>query len=191
MDKSKNIKHLLKGCIAKEPKAQKGLVNLYAGFIYTICHRYMRDEVFAEDMLQESLVKIFQNLERFDESKGSFESWISTIAIRQCLSVIKKKRPTLITMDVLPESQQTSDTTSSLLLDQLDTDILVQFIVDLPEGYRTVFNLSAVDGHSHAEIAELLDITIVASRSRLNRAKNILKNRVLTLNKNESWANSI
>jgi len=190
MNKKISIQDLVAGCLAAQPSAQRELVDKYAGFLYTICHRYMRDKNFAEDMMQESLIRIFQNLDRFNKEKGSFETWITTIAIRECLRSIKKQKPELIHIDESHLNECSFDMESPLL-DQIDTAIFIQFVAELPVGYRTVFNLYAVDGYNHKEISELLGITNLASRSRLNRAKNLLRKRITTLKKTESWVNSI
>lgn len=185
-----NIEDLIRGCLKKQPRHQRALVDKYSGFLLAICNRYLRDGNYAKDVLQDSMIRIFQNLDKYKSEKGSFESWITTIAINQCLSKLKKNKIALLDLDTCSSSESTL-TVDSGLLDNHDTELLLNLIAELPDTYRAVFNMAAIDGYSHKEIAAILGINISASRSRLNRAKNILKERVNTLQKNESWVNTI
>lgn len=187
---AKNIELLIKNCLARDGQAQRQLVDQYSGFLACICRRYLKDQDQVKDLLQDSFIRIFQNLHQYKRSLGSFESWISTIAIRLCLTKIKKNKFTTISID-----DQTINSQSMLIeanaLDDIDTELVIQFISELPSIYRIVFNLAAIDGYSHKEIADLLNISEIASRSRLNRGKSILRKRVNALTKAESWVNTI
>jgi len=184
-----NIQEIITGCLKEQPKYQRVLVEKYSGLLYSICLRYMKDQGFANDCLQESLMRIFQNLDKYSFKKGSFEAWITTITIRHCLSKLSKKKLTIISTDEIQANS--NHTLETDFLDAFETELLMDMIADLPDGYRSVFNLAAIDGYSHKEISELLGIQIVASRTRLNRAKKILREKVLLLKKNESWVNTI
>jgi len=185
-----NILDIVKGCLDKQPRYQRALVDQYSGLLYVICNRYLKDGEAAKDALQDSLVKTFQNLSKYDSSKGNFGAWISTVTIRVCLSKMRKKKLNVVSFEeVLPN--QAGYSIESDILDKYDTETLVKLIEELPEGYRTVFNLAAIDGYSHREIGELLDIKESTSRARLNRAKNMLKLKVSTLKNRELWVNTI
>jgi len=116
------------------------------------------------------LVKIFKNLEKFDKDKGDFKSWITTITIRLCLTKLKKKKLKVLSIDDYLETDSLVSV-DQLALDNMHTSYLIQVIKELPDGYREVFNMAAIDGYSHAEIAEQLNITEQVSRARLSRAR--------------------
>ncbi len=185
-----NIQEIIQGCLKKQSRYERALVNKFSGLLYAICKRYMRETEYAKDLLQESLMRIFKNLDKYNAELGSFESWITTITIRQCLTKLNKRKLAVLDIDSF-QSSEASVGMDTELLDNHDTKILLRLIGELPDGYRLVFNMAAIDGYSHKEIADTLNINISASRSRLNRAKNILKQRVLTLQNNESWVNTI
>lgn len=190
LSKNHNIQAILEGCLDKQPYYQRILVDNYAGYLYVICKRYMNDNEYAKDMVQNTFIKIFKNLEKFDDTKGQFKSWISTIAIRTCLSKINQNRVAVLSIEDQKDFDL-EDTASRNVLDKLDTGYLIDMIKEIPDGYRVVFNLFAIDGYTHKEIASILDITEENSRSRLSRAKRMLKNKINNLNKQELWANSI
>lgn len=180
---------LLKGCLEKQPKSQRALVDRYSGYLFATCKRYLNDEELARDLLQESLIKIFKNLDKFDKQKGSFKSWITTITIRLCLSKLQKNKMTIVSLN--EELDTEANLIDSSQLDHLDTRYLIEMISELPDGYREVFNMFAIDGYSHAEIAEYLNITTDVSRTRLLRARKKLKIRIEKLNNEEIWVKSI
>lgn len=158
--------------------------------MYAICHRYLKNSEDAKDALQECFMRIFQNLGKYSFDKGSFEKWITTITIRHCLTKLDRKKISIVSSEDISNYQKSYDIESEIL-DKCDRMHLTKLISDLPDGYRAVFNLAAIDGHSHKKIAELLGINVLTSRVRLNRAKKILRERVISFKKNESWVNTI
>jgi len=191
LDNDQHIdERILNGCLNKQPKSQRALVDKYAGYLLATCKRYMKDSETARDLVQDSLIKIFKNLDKFDSKKGNFKSWITTISIRLCLSKLKKQNLIVLILDSHVESTSLA-TSIQFSLDNLDTAYLLDMIMELPNGYREVFNLYVIDGYSHAEIAELLNISSDLSRSRLVRARNKLKSKIVKLKKEELWINSI
>ena len=190
MKRRYDIQKILTGCLNEEPRFQRALVDQYSGLLYAICCRYLRQKEEARDILQESLLRIFQNLDKYDKAKGSFEAWTTTVVIRLCLNKLSKKKLDLVSDEEIL-SRQASYEIESDILSNYDMEQLTKFVTELPESYRVVFNLSAIDGYAHKEIAKLIGITEVASRTRLNRAKNILKDRITRLIKTESWVDTI
>lgn len=165
---------IIKGCLRGERKAQQFLYESYSKKFLAICIRYVRDKDLAEDTMIEGFMKIFEKLSQF-ESKGSFEGWMKRIMVTQSLLTLRKNRN--INMEVHMETHlEIGD--SSYELNHLEAADLIQLIQELPIGYRTVFNLYAVEGFSHAEIGDLLGITESTSKSQLNRARNVLKQRI-------------
>lgn len=150
----------------------------------------MNNDEIAKDLVQDSLIKIFKNLEKFDKDKGNFKTWITTITIRLCLSKLQKKHLQFLSIDDHLESENLSSK-HQLALDNMHTSYLIELIKELPDGYREVFNLAAIDGYNHKEIAEQLNITEEISRARLSRARKKLKMKIENHKKQELWINSI
>ena len=184
MDSTFSIQEIIDGCRAEQPVYQRALVNQYSDRLYAIAVRYLRDRELSKDVLQESLIRIFKYFDTYDTSKASLTTWMTRITIRQCLSRIEKKEVQLVSMDAASYKEASLDTTA---LDELQNQDLVKLIQELPDGYKEVFNLS-VDGFSHSEIAELLGVNVGASRSRLWRAKEILKKKIIAIENLEQWA---
>ena len=181
----KSEEKILDGCLRRQPKSQRALVDKYSGYLFVTCKRYMNHVEVARDLVQDSLVKIFKNLNKFDQKKASFKSWITTITIRLCLSKLEKNRMTIVSIhDCFDSDVSVVDTGP---LDNLHTTYLLDMISELPDGYREVFNMYAIDGYAHAEIAEYLKITTDVSRARLVRARKKLRIKIEKLNNEELW----
>lgn len=190
MTNDQNIhESILLGCLKKQPKSQRALVDTYSSYLFATCKRYLNEDEAARDIVQESLIKIFHNLESYDRSKATFKSWITTITIRLCLSKLHKNRFVIVSIDEDLDSDMSLVDTGQL--DNMETGYLLEMIRELPDGYREVFNMFAIDGYTHADIAELLDITTDVSRARLVRARKKLKAKIEKLNKEELWVKSI
>ncbi|MDX5479546.1 MAG: sigma-70 family RNA polymerase sigma factor [Cyclobacteriaceae bacterium] len=165
---------IIKGCLKGERKAQQHLYESYSKKFLAICLRYVKDRDLAEDVMIEGFMKIFEKLSQF-ESKGSFEGWMKRIIVTQSLLTLRNNRH--LNMEVHVEGHL-ENADSVYELDHLEAADLMELIKDLPVGYRTVFNLYAIEGYSHAEIADLLGITESTSKSQLNRARNVLKQKI-------------
>lgn len=185
-----NIEETIVGCLRSSRVHQRALVDTYSGLLYVICNRYLGDAHAAQDTVQEAWTQIFRKLDTYDSTKGKFESWASTIAIRKCLNKLAKKKLKVVELAVTGESGTTQDFQKQMM-SHLNTDQLMELVAELPDSYRTVFNMVVIDGYSHKEIAEIIGINITNSRARLNRARNLLKNKINSLNNNESWVNTI
>ncbi len=190
MSKKYTIQEILDGCRQKQAKYQRALVDTYAGYLHSTCRRYMNDDSSTKDLVQESMIRIFGNLEKYDPKKGNFKGWITTITIRLCLNKLKEKNLLVLGLDNHPGADFVTNE-SQLVLDKMQTDFLLEMIKELPDGYRTVFNMAAIDGFSHSEIADFLNITELSSRTRLSRARRILRHKINNLSKQELWVNSI
>lgn len=185
-----NIQEIIAGCLRSQSVYQRALVDDYSGLLFVICNRYLGDVHAAQDALQESWSLIFRNLSTFDISKGQFEPWASTVAIRHCLNILAKKRVKLVELKTTTVNGREQDLQIQII-SNMNADHLLELVAQLPENLRTVFNMTVIDGYSHKEAAKALNITVINSRARLNRAKNILKDSINALNKNESWVNAI
>ncbi|MEL6656855.1 MAG: RNA polymerase sigma factor [Bacteroidota bacterium] len=164
-------KELIKGCVREDAHCQQQLFKLYAGKMMAVCVRYARHRLEAEDILQEAFVKVFDNLDKF-AFKGSFEGWIRRIVVNTALKHNQRKYFTneQIAVEHFPDSPLQPTAYS-----RLGEEELLRMIARLPEGYRVVFNLYAIEGYSHKEIAELLNIKESTSRSQLVKARKMLQ----------------
>jgi RNA polymerase sigma-70 factor (ECF subfamily) len=165
---------IIEGCSNGDRKAQRLLYDTYSKKFFAICLRYIKDRDLAEDVLVESFMKIFEKINQF-ESKGSFEGWMKRIIVTQALLTLRNNKN--LNMEVNMEN--VSDLSNHHYeLKHLEADELMDLVEVLPTGYRTVFNLYAIEGYSHAEIGELLGITESTSKSQLNRGRNLLKQKI-------------
>jgi len=161
---------LLRDCIAGDRKAQQELYNLYAPLVYAICLRYMGNSDDAKDMLQDTMVKFFQKAGEY-RFQGSLEGWVKRIGVNSCLDQLKRNKAKF-TMDIDNAIGISGDVNAA---QPLETKDLLRLLGSLPEGYRTVFNLFAIEGFTHAEIADLLNISENTSKSQLFKARKWLQ----------------
>lgn len=168
---SNDEKRLLKGLKAGKPVAQRKLYELYAGKMMALCLRYARNREEAEDILQEGFIRVFRKIDTF-KGQGSLEGWvrrvITNIAIRQY-----QKNARIHIVVGLDEIEY--ELGASYLDQEFATADLLAMVQRLPDGYRMVFNLFAIEGYSHIEIAEKLDISVGTSKSQLARARKALR----------------
>lgn len=176
-------KRLIAGCKNAEPWAQKQVYELYASAMLSVCVRYVTDREVARDLLQDGFIKVFTKAETFSET-GSFAGWIRRIFVTTALEYLRQK-------DALRQSSSIDDFENHFenedvtILDKISADDLLECVTKLSDGYRTVFNLYAIEGYNHAEIANLLNISENTSRSQFMRARMILQKNVLSLFENE------
>lgn len=170
-----NDKSLVEACIRNDRTAQRKLYELYASKLFAVTLRYMKNRSDAEDVLQEAWIKVFKNLEsfRFD---CPLEAWIRRITINTAIRALKNQLDGSSHVDT--EGLQIEGSLGESGLEQLTWQELVSLIQSLPGGCRTVFNLYAIEGYKHHEIADLLGITEGTSKSQYFRAKALLQEKV-------------
>ena len=149
--------------------AQKSLYERYAPRMLALCQRYVRDPHFAEDVMIEGFVKVFQSLSQF-RFQGSFEGWVRRIMVREAIDFLRKKQ--FVVYDGIQAEAAGTPAQGS---DPYQLEALERLVASLPEGYRLVFTLYAVEGYKHSEIAELLDISESTSKSQLFKARRQLQ----------------
>ncbi len=164
---------IIQGCLHKNALAQRELYNAYSPKMLGVCHRFAVHKEDAEDMLQEGFIKIFGQIHTF-QHKGSFEGWIRRIIVHNCINFLKKNKKFNKNED-LEYAQHLSKKEESIH-SLLQAKQVVECIKLLPFGYRTVLNLYAIEGFSHREIGEILEIGESTSRSQYTRAKVMLEN---------------
>ena len=168
---------LIKGCIRENKHCQRALYERFAGKMMTVCLRYTRHRLEAEDILQEGFIKIFNNISKF-QGRGSLEGWIRRIMINTALSNYNKSS---FQKEVIGIEDYQSGVEQPKAIQQLTTEEILKVISTLPDGYRIVFNLYVIEEYSHNEIAEMLDITPSTSRSQLVKARRMLQKKITLL----------
>jgi RNA polymerase sigma-70 factor (ECF subfamily) len=164
---------LVKDCLAGDRKAQYRLYRLYNKAMYNTCLRMLRNREDAEDVLQNSFIDVFTKLSMF-RGDSTIGAWIKRIVVNNCINFIKKKRLPLTDMEQtkLPEVDEGDDTEDNL---QLDVAKINDALYQLPDGYRIVFSLYAIEGYDHNEIAAILETSVSTSKSQYSRARKRLK----------------
>ncbi len=165
---------LIQGCLKGDRNAQRQLYDTYSGKFLAICIRYLKDREHAEDVMIEGFMKIFEKLPQY-QGLGSFEGWMKRIIVTQALMTLRSHRHLMMEVNMEMETEYQDH---SYELNHLEVADLRDMVENLPVGYRTVFNLFAIEGYSHQEIADLLGITESTSKSQLNRARNTLKEKI-------------
>ena len=166
---------LIKPCLQNNQRAQKILFDTHSPRLMGVCLRYANNRAEAQDMLQDGFIKIFQKLDSFS-GDGAFGGWMHRLVVNTCLDRIRKNKKMGFTVEIENESADWSVQEDAL--SQLRTKELLDLIQQLPEGYRLVFNMFAIEGYGHKEIAVKLDIAESTSKSQFRKAKMWLQNAI-------------
>ena len=164
---------LIEGCKRGKTSMQRLLFEQYAGKMMSTCRRYCKDKMEAEDMLQVGFLKVFERIGQ--QSGGSLEAWMKKVFVNTCLTQLYKNQVSIISIEENP-SEEIDNAEDGL--QKLMADELLELIDELPHGAKVVFNLFAIEGFPHTEIAIMLDISEGASRSQLARARQMLQNKL-------------
>ena len=159
---------------------ERGHAQLYkdcAPYVYSHVRRYIKDVDFRKDMMQEIFAKIFINIKNYNPEKGNFNGWIKRIAINECLQHVRKVRPLTVAKGIEDGFELTDDAPLPTDLKRKDIELILE---EMPTGYKLVFMLSVMDGFTHKEISEQLNIAEQTSRSQLTRAKKWTKQYLLS-----------
>lgn len=160
---------LIERCLRNDLQAQKSLYHKFGPKMLTLCLRYSRDKMEAEDIMQEGFIKVFRNLKAF-RGEGSLEGWIRSILVRTAIRMLKKQKLHFPEIDNFQKEDPEPNA-----LELLAAKDILKLIRNLPDGYRTVFNLYVIEGYKHKDIAELLSISENTSRSQLLKARKHLQ----------------
>lgn len=170
-----NLEETIKKCASGDRKAQTALYNQFAPKMYGVCLNYSKDAAEAEDNLQDGFIRVFTKIGQFG-FKGSFEGWMRRIMVNTALEKFRKHNHLYPVEDMMVfEGIQNEEET----LSSISADDLLRIIQELPPRYRMVFNLYAIEGYSHQEIAKLMEINEGTSKSNLSRARVILQKKVI------------
>lgn len=176
-----SLEQLIKKCINQDAEAQSQLYKQYASKLFSLCLKYSKNYVEAEDNLHDAFITVYSKIEQYN-NKGSFEGWLKRIAINTAL---QRYRKDVGVFDIVNEGQ-IEDVSVDLSDTDLSIEYLLKIIQELPDRYRLVFNLYVLDGYSHVEISELLNISSGTSKSNLARARMILKDKIETYRANSN-----
>ena len=170
------IEQLIHDCCKGNTKAQEQIYRLLSPKLFAVCLKYSRSYAEAQDNLQEGFLLLFEKINQY-QFKGSFEGWAKRLMINYVLQQYRNQGVFELISEKLP-----ADEPIDLDDESLSMDFLLQLIQELPDRYRLVFNLYVLDGYSHKEIADMLEITTGTSKSNLARAKAILKEKIESKN---------
>jgi RNA polymerase sigma factor (sigma-70 family) len=170
---------IVQGCKAGSRKSQRLLYDRYSKKMLGVCLRYCQNREEAEDVLQDGFIKVFTNIDSFKE-QGSFEGWIRRIMVNTAINNYQSNLKRYYHSDVEEETGISSDQVDAF--NKLSAMDLLRIIQSLPEGYRMVFNMYAIEGYTHKEIGEMLGISENTSKSQLSRARVCLQKKAQELN---------
>lgn len=167
---------LIAASVRGEHRAQRQLYDQLAGLMLTVCRRYLKRREDAEEALLLGFAKMFRALPNY-RFEGSFEGWVRRIMVNEALMQLRQREPMTLSFEDFPQPENLA-TTAATADTQLQADDLLDLLATLPPGYRAVFNLYALEGYGHQEIADLLGISEGTSKSQLSKARALLQRRI-------------
>ncbi len=175
INKSSTEESLISGCRKKHRQAQRDVYNWLSPRMLAICRRYIKDVNEAESVMITGFMKVLDKIDQYS-GEGSFEGWVRRIMVNESLLYIRKNKGMYIEVDI---EYADTEPNYELASENLEADDLLILINGLPIGYRTVFNMFAIEGYSHREIAESLAISENTSKSQLSRARKMLQKQII------------
>lgn len=170
---------LIKGCLREDRDAQRELYKRFSGKMMAVCLRYAGNRMEAEDMLQEGFIKVFDNIGKF-KSEGSLEGWVRRIMVNTSINKIRSQK---VRFEELGEENDDFLHHDKSIIDRMSEKDILNLVSQMPSGYRYVFNMYAIEGLSHKEIAANLGIEEASSRSQYAKAKKYLQQQLAKLEK--------
>ncbi|CAD0002540.1 MULTISPECIES: RNA polymerase sigma factor [Flavobacterium] len=171
---------IIKLAVENNRQAQQQIYSRFSPKMLSVCRQYIKDIQLAEDVMITAFMKVFTNLKNF-EHKGSFEGWIRRIMVNECISYLRVQKKVKFAEDEFFTEESFNEIDSQFTVDQ------IQFLIDaLPDGYKMVFNLYAIEGYKHNEIAKMLGINEGTSKSQLSHARKMLQTQITILKKQEN-----
>ena len=176
-------KEIINGCIAGKEQYLEILYNTYSGIVFGICMRYLKNRDEAHDQMHDCFIRLFESLNTF-RFEASLKTWISRVTVNHVLQFLIKNSKVSFDVDVykLTIAEETPEESDDFLENYfISSEKLLELVQEMPDGYRTVLNLYAIEKYSHKEIASLLGITENTSKTQLFKARNYLKNKLKML----------
>ena len=180
----KNESKLIKKAIQHNREAQHVLYELYAPKMLSVCRYYIKDIQKAEEAMLNGFLKLFTNIESY-RNEGSFEGWIRRIMVRESISFLRQKKTLEFKDELIEKHTESSNNINS----EIEVAQIQKLIDELPEGYKVVFVMYAIEGYKHNEIAALLNISEGTSKSQLFKARKLLQQKVNKLNNTSNGTN--
>jgi len=168
-----SLKKLIQQCAKNDQRAQGEIYRLFSSKLFALSLKYSRNQVEAEDNLQDGFITIFKKIDQF-KHKGSFEGWMKRIVINTALQKYREKN----VLNLISDTDVNNEVIVAVDQDEVSLDYLLSLIQQLPNQYRMVFNLYVLDGYSHREVANVLHISEGTSKSNLSRARTLLKKKI-------------
>ena len=178
---------ILEGCIKGDKKSQKSLYEFYSSVLFGLALRYCTSRADAEDVLQESFIKIFQNLNKF-QATGPLGAWVRRIVVNTAINHFNKQKTEFLSHN--NESYLEVPSNDESVFSSFSTQDLLKSIQELPDGFRMVLNLYTIEGYTHKEISEMLKISEGTSKSQLSRARSLLTEKMAKKHKILSYEGS-
>lgn len=169
---------IIKGCLKGKRASQRLLYDKYAPVMYGVCQRYFASDDQAEDAMQEGFIKVFSHLADF-RGDGSFEGWIRRIMVTTSLNYFRDNKRYYYQLEYEDVTELSEET--YFQEDQFTRTELLNTLRNMPDGYRTVFNMYEIEGFNHKEIADMLGVSVNTSKSQLAKARKMLQKRLLEL----------
>ena len=171
---------IIKLAVENNRQAQQQIYSKFSSKMLSVCRQYIKDIQLAEDVMITAFMKVFTNLKNF-EHKGSFEGWIRRIMVNECISYLRVQKKVKFAEDEFFVEESFNEIDSQFTVEQ------IQFLIDaLPDGYKMVFNLYAIEGYRHNEIAKMLGINEGTSKSQLSHARKMLQTQITILKKQDN-----
>ncbi|WP_345277092.1 RNA polymerase sigma factor [Litoribaculum gwangyangense] len=178
----KNESVLIKKAVNQNREAQHVLFEMHAPKMLSVCRYYIKDIHHAEEVMLNGFFKVFTNLNSF-KNEGSFEGWMRRIMVRESISFLRKQKNVEFSVeDILVHDQHANNMITNIEVSQIQ-----EIIDELPEGYKIVFNMYAIEGYKHHEIAKMLNITEGTSKSQLYKARKMLQDKLEKIDKSTSY----
>jgi RNA polymerase sigma-70 factor (ECF subfamily) len=171
--------NLIMGCLQEDRECQKELYKRFSGKMMAVCMRYASSRMEAEDMLQEGFIKVFDNIGKF-KMEGSLEGWVRRIMVNNAINKIRSNK---IKFEELGNVSDDFMQYDKNIIDKMSEQDILKLISQMPQGYKYVFNMYAIEGLSHKEIADNLGIEEASSRSQYAKAKKYLQQQIIKLEK--------
>jgi len=171
---------IIKLAVENNRQAQQQIYSKFSSKMLSVCRQYIKDIQLAEDVMITAFMKVFTNLKNI-EHKGSFEGWIRRIMVNECISYLRVQKKVKFAEDEFFVEESFNEIDSQFTVEQ------IQFLIDaLPDGYKMVFNLYAIEGYKHNEIAKMLGINEGTSKSQLSHARKMLQTQISILKKQDN-----
>lgn len=171
---------IIKLAVENNRQAQQQIYSRFSSKMLSVCRQYIKDIQLAEDVMITAFMKVFTNLSKF-ENKGSFEGWIRRIMVNECISYLRVQKKVKFAEDEFFVEESFNEIESQFTVEQ------IQYLIDaLPDGYKMVFNLYAIEGYKHNEIAKMLGINEGTSKSQLSHARKMLQTQITILKKQDN-----